>query len=111
MTYIIPECTVKKTPDDGQRNCPKHVEFHAKTKFVKLVHLVRFTTNKSEIAIYGRLGQHNLCFLGGFVTCLLRCLVPYSGSQYWQPCYIMANLPFQGDMHHINSGTRGTSVK
>jgi hypothetical protein len=24
----IAEFTVKKTPDDGQRDCPKHVEFH-----------------------------------------------------------------------------------
>jgi hypothetical protein len=29
-----------KTPDDGQRNCPKHVEFHSKNKFEKLVRLV-----------------------------------------------------------------------
>ena len=34
-------CTVK-TPDDGQRNCPKHVEFYSKNKFDKLVHLVGF---------------------------------------------------------------------
>jgi len=27
---------------DGQRNCPKHVEFYSKNKFEKLVHLVRF---------------------------------------------------------------------
>jgi len=33
-------CTVKKTPDDGQRNCPKHVEFYSRNKFEKLVHLV-----------------------------------------------------------------------
>jgi hypothetical protein len=26
MTYTNAECTVE-TPDDGQRNCPKHVEF------------------------------------------------------------------------------------
>jgi len=26
MTYTIAECT----PDDGQKNCPKHVEFHDK---------------------------------------------------------------------------------
>jgi hypothetical protein len=25
-----------------QRNCPKHVEFHSKNKFEKLVHLVGF---------------------------------------------------------------------
>ena len=32
------EC--QKTPDDGQKNCPKHVEFYFKNKFEKLVHLV-----------------------------------------------------------------------
>jgi len=35
-------CVQWKTPDDGQRNCPKHVEFHSKKKFEKLVHLVGF---------------------------------------------------------------------
>jgi hypothetical protein len=35
-----------ETPDDGQRNFPKHVEFHAKVKFVKLVHLVGFIMMK-----------------------------------------------------------------
>ena len=29
-------------PDDGQRNCPKHVEFYSKNKFEKLMHLVGF---------------------------------------------------------------------
>jgi len=32
----------EKIPDDGQRNCLKHVEFHSKNKFEKLVHLVGF---------------------------------------------------------------------
>ena len=41
MTYIIAAYTVK-TPDDGQWNCTKHVEFHSKNKFEKLVHLVDF---------------------------------------------------------------------
>ena len=31
-----------KTPDDGQRKCPKHVEFYSKNIFEKLVHLVGF---------------------------------------------------------------------
>ena len=35
-------CAQWKTPDDGQRNCPKHVEFYYKNKFEKLVHLVGF---------------------------------------------------------------------
>jgi len=26
-------CVQWKTPDDGQRNCPKHIEFHSKIKF------------------------------------------------------------------------------
>jgi len=30
------------TPDGGQRNCPKYVDFNSKIKFEKLVHLVGF---------------------------------------------------------------------
>ena len=42
--YDIHHCCVysEKTPDDRQRNCPKHVEFYSKNKFEKLVHLVGF---------------------------------------------------------------------
>jgi len=29
-------CVQWKTPDDGQRNCPKHVEFHSENKFEKI---------------------------------------------------------------------------
>jgi len=35
-------CVQWRTHVDGQRNCPKHVEFHSKNKFEKLVHLVWF---------------------------------------------------------------------
>jgi len=35
-------CIQWKTADDGQRNCPKCVEFCSKNKFEKLVHLVGF---------------------------------------------------------------------
>jgi hypothetical protein len=31
---------LRTVPDDGQKNSPKHVEFHFKNKFEKLVHLV-----------------------------------------------------------------------
>ena len=41
MTYTIAVCRVK-TPDDGQRNCPKHIEFYSKHKFEKFVYLVCF---------------------------------------------------------------------
>jgi hypothetical protein len=40
--HIPLPCVQWKTPDDGQRNCPKHVEFHSKDKFEKLVKLVGF---------------------------------------------------------------------
>jgi len=35
-------CLQWKTPDDGKRNCPKHVEFYSKNKFEKLGHLFGF---------------------------------------------------------------------
>ena len=35
-------CVQWKTADDGQRNCPKHVEFYSKNIFEKLVRLVGF---------------------------------------------------------------------
>jgi len=34
------------TPDDGQRNCPKRVEFYSKNQFEKFVHLVGFIIRK-----------------------------------------------------------------
>jgi len=39
-------CVQWKTPDDGQGNCPKHVEFHSKNKFEKPVHLVGLVVRK-----------------------------------------------------------------
>ena len=46
--YYIYHCRVYSewTPDDGQRHCPKHLEFNAKNKFVKLVHLVGLIIKK-----------------------------------------------------------------
>jgi hypothetical protein len=35
-------CVQWKTPDDGQRNCLKHVEFRSKNKFERWVQLVGF---------------------------------------------------------------------
>ena len=42
--YDIHHCCVysEETPDDGQRKCPKYVEFYSRNKFQKLVHLVGF---------------------------------------------------------------------
>ena len=40
--HMLLLCVQWKTPHDGQRNCPKYVEFYSKNKFDKLVHLVVF---------------------------------------------------------------------
>ena len=41
--YDIYHCCVQcETPDDGQRNSPKHVEFYSKNKFEKLLRVVGF---------------------------------------------------------------------
>jgi len=83
-------CVRWKTPDDGQRNCLKHVEFYSKNKFEKLVHLVGFiirnltqctvtwTSNLSEFTFHLPRG-----FISGFdsdpadskvrLLCLFHC--------------------------------------
>ena len=40
--HIALLCVQWNPSDDGQRNCPKHVDFYSKDKFEKLVHLVGF---------------------------------------------------------------------
>ena len=37
--WLCVQCWI---PDEGQRDCPKHVEFYSNNKFEKLVHLVGF---------------------------------------------------------------------
>ena len=53
----------KKTPDDGQRNCPKHVEFYSKNKFEKLVHLVVFIIRIYQDARSPERQIHNMTLL------------------------------------------------
>jgi len=43
-------CIRWKTRDDGQKNCPKHVEFYSKNVFEKLVHLFGFIIRISHDA-------------------------------------------------------------
>jgi hypothetical protein len=57
VTHTIAVCTVK-SPDDGQRNCPKHVDFYSKNKFEKLAHLVGFIIKKKGVE--GRRSQDSL---------------------------------------------------
>jgi len=48
-------CVQWKTPDDGERNCPKLVGFYSKNKLEKLVHLVGFI-----IKYYSRSPEHQM---------------------------------------------------
>jgi len=71
-------CVQWKTPADGQRNCPKHVEFHFKNKFEKLVHLVGFIIRKERrISTYSQvyITTGNYIFLKIMQVCLLVYLV------------------------------------
>ena len=45
-------CVQWKTPNDGQMNCPKHVEFYSKNKFEKLVRLVGFIIRITLVDIF-----------------------------------------------------------
>jgi hypothetical protein len=49
--YDIYHCCAysEKPPDDGQRNCPKHVDFHSKNKFENLMHLVGFILRNFDV--------------------------------------------------------------
>jgi len=58
--HIPLRCVQWKAPDNGQRNCPKHVEFHSKNKFEKLVHLIGFILRKVH-------KLHNMLYLLNFV--------------------------------------------
>jgi hypothetical protein len=61
-TVLLTACKLWKTPDDGQWNCPKPIQFHSKNKFEKLVHLVAFNipiyhdarSHERQIKLYGQ---------------------------------------------------------
>ena len=70
-------CVQWKTPDDWQRNCLKHVEFHSKNKFQKLVHLVGFII-RNFITMHGHM---NINFgIRNGVPCTNVCWLQWSAS-------------------------------
>jgi hypothetical protein len=108
--YMSLLCVQWQTPVDGQRNCPKHVEFHSKNKFEKLVHLVGFIIRK-ECGMYSSVAGYNLMvgcceqvmnprtwnvlsslsrwiLLHGLISC---CLLFSTPSEYSTICWGMFN--------------------
>jgi len=67
-------CVQWKTPDDGQRNCPKHVEFYSENKFEKLVHTVGFIIRIYHDARSPE--RQNWLFIYVFIECVLDYLFP-----------------------------------
>jgi len=63
LWHIQMLCVQWKPSDDGQRYCPKHVDFHSKNKSEKLMHLVGFIIrNLSRCTVTWRSNKicHNL---------------------------------------------------
>jgi hypothetical protein len=54
--------------DDGQRNCPKHVEFHFQNTFEKLVHLVSFIIRKF-VTMHGHMNVKYVKFVQLLFLC------------------------------------------
>jgi hypothetical protein len=61
MTYTIAVCTLRNSWW-RKRDCPKHVEFHSKNKFEKLIHLVGF--------IIGMLSRYTVTWTSNTKPCL-----------------------------------------
>ena len=75
-------CIQWKTPDDGQWNCPKHVDFHSKNKFEKLVPLVGFVIRE--------VGHWNVSYVYVWTTdieSLYNCAVhKFTKAQQFRAC-------------------------
>jgi len=81
-------CVQWKTPDDGQRNCPKHVEFYSKNKFEKLVRLVGFVIGIChEARSPKRQIQIHLC-----VSAFVYFCVAFSFHGYWLRFFLLFRL-------------------
>jgi hypothetical protein len=86
-------CVQWKTPDDGQRNCPKHVEFHFKNKFEKLMHLVGFIirhftrcTSKVQYVLVCCVAVGLHCSAGSMHVCVCVCVCVLCAPRHIGEC-------------------------
>jgi hypothetical protein len=113
-------CVQWKTPDDKQRNCPKHIEFHFENKFEKFVNLDGFNiqifhyarSHEGQIILVYlydcKLHTSKVCLMTSGRICLcfvtFRCAVLCSGSiagilikygdwELWYECLTALQLP------------------
>jgi hypothetical protein len=69
-------CVQWKTPDAGQRDCPKHVEFHSKNKFEKWMHLVGFVVRNLS------------CCTVTWMSNLLHCVLAHEFKHWAEVAYL-----------------------
>ena len=94
-------CVQWKTPDDWQRNCPKHVDPYSKNKFEKLVHLVRFIVRNFK----------NTSAWSVILSLLCRAIHSITTASLSPPPRVQQRRAFYstGDMGHIRA-TNGPNV-
>jgi len=80
--HILLQCVQWKTPEDGQRNCPKHVEFYSKNKFEKLLHLVGFIIRIYHDAPSPERQNCLILVAFFFLILLLRVVIFHFGTYY-----------------------------
>jgi len=105
-------CVEWKNPDDGQRNCPKHAEFHSKNKFEKLVHLVGFIVRKKHMYTYlwGKtshlwvLKKQMVKSLEKYITSV-KVLHIFVECKTRRPCKILSLLVSDSDNETFTQGT------
>ena len=83
-------CVQWKTHDDGQRNCPKHVEFHSKNKFEKLEHLVGFIIRNLTRCMVT--WTSNTLLILVFIYCVHRSLTGITTHQNHSSLYVVASI-------------------
>jgi len=66
--HVLLPCVQRKIADDGQRNCPKHVKFHSKNKFEKLMHLVGFIIRKVAEMLFVCWPATLFCYIWSFLN-------------------------------------------
>jgi len=91
-------CVQWKTPDDGQKTCPKHVEFYSENTFEKLLHLVVFIIrNFSRLSFHEVMTGFSLWFspepddsnthgVSEVSGPVLGPTQPFFFSAYWEQC-------------------------
>jgi hypothetical protein len=92
MTYTSAECKMEN-PDDGHRNCPKHVEFLDKNKFGKLARLLVLLKNR----YYAR--SHE-CKITRIYILLLFMYVAYRTTKLL--CLVLMSFRHEGTYNKIN---------